>query len=406
MMARRGALEHSIESLIAAAQRAATIESFLPTLGDLLSARPLAVERVFLSVQTIHPAFRARTYHWLRQTTRAEVVEWPHGLRNRPGYYRSPDNHVHATGTEFRVKDLQHFGTHPCDLYGQLRDQGYTDYLIVPLPFSDGTVNALSIATKRAGGFPARSLDWFRRLIPLFVVVFERYAALETRGATLEAYLGRSAAREVLKGRIRSGHGEEIEAAILFADLHDFTRHAANLDPADTVRLLNEFFDCLVGPIEQNGGYVLKFIGDAVLAFFPILDQGEDPAPVKAIFSIRQRLAQLNESRESRRVPLLRQALCVHFGRALYGNIGSSERLDFTIIGEAVNIAARGVEAAKALNVEYVLTGDFAERFGYSGLVSAGRQTLRGISEPLELFTLVENGATEVGGGMETARRR
>lgn len=373
--------------LIAAAQREVTVEAFLSTFGGLLWSSPLAVERLFLSLQTIHPAFRSRTYLWQHDTERVSVVEWPHGLKNRPGYYHSPDHHVHSTSTELRVTDLQSIGPHRCDLYGKLRAQGYTDYLIVPLPFSDGTVNTLSIATRQAGEFPGRALDRFRRMAGLLVIIFERYAALETRSAALETYLGRGAAHEVLKGRIRSGHGEEVEAAILFADLHGFTRLSADLSPLETVRLLNTYFDCLVGPIEEHGGYVLKFIGDAILAFFPSLPDGPVPQPLESVVAIRCRLEELNAVREAMGDPPLRHALCVHFGRVLYGNIGSSERLDFTVIGEPVNVASRALHAAKGLKVEYLFTGEFVSRFGANGLDTLGLHSLHDVANLKWLFT-------------------
>lgn len=385
------------DELITAAYHAATVEDFLARLGKLLWESPLRIERLFVSLQTIHPAFRARTYLWQRETSRVSVVEWPHGLRNRPGYYHSPDYHVHSTGTELRVRDLQNAGPHPCDLYGKLRGQGYADYLIVPLPFSDGAINTLSIATKRPGGFPERSLDWFRRMAAFFVIIFERYAALETRSAALETYLGRGAAREILKGRIRSGYGEEVEAAILFADLHGFTRLTSDSTPPATVRLLNTYFDCLVGPIEEHGGYVLKFIGDAILAFFPLSPEAPTPRPLEAIIAIRRRLRELNEARTTTGDVPLTHAVCAHFGRVLYGNVGSSERLDFTVIGDAVNVAARGLDAAKALAVDYVFTEPFAERFAPCGLRLLGTHSLKDVERPLSIYTFKEKGSSGSG---------
>lgn len=212
---------------------------------------------------------------------------------------------------------------------------------MLPLPFRDGTVNTFAIATKAEDGFPARELDRFRGLGDVLVLALERYAALETTNAALDTYLGRSAARQVLKGRIRSGYGEMTEAAILFADLDDFTGHAA-----------------------------------------------------------RGRLARLNRLRERQSRPLLHHALCVHFGRVLYGNVGSTERLDFTIIGEAVNIAARGVETAKRLHAAYVFTDALRRRFRDERLVSLGWHSLRDIAGCIELFTL------ENEDGRETERRR
>ena len=373
--------------LTKAAVQSQTIEGFLEAAGMVLWSSPPRAERMFLSLQTLHPAFRARTYLWKQETQSVGVIEWPHGLKNRPGYYHSPDYHVHTAGTEFRVPNLQEMSQHPCDLYGKLKAEGYTDYLMAPLAFSDGTVNTLSISTRASSGFSSEALDNFRTLTDLFVVIVERYAALETRNAALDTYLGRSAAAQILSGNIRSGHGEATDAAILFADLHDFTGHSARLDATGTVRLLNVYFDCLVGPVEEHGGYVLKFIGDAVLAFFPILSDTTEPKPIEAILTIRNRLGELNRARSVSGELALGHALCAHFGRVLYGNVGSSERLDFTIIGESVNIAARGVSTAKLLGTDYVFTRSFIQRFTSNMFVPIGRHAFKGIAEPQELFT-------------------
>lgn len=387
--------------LTKAAVQSRTIEGFLEAAGMALWSSPLRAERMFLSLQTLHPAFRARTYLWKQETQSVGVIEWPHGPKNRPGYYHSPDYHVHTAGTEFRVPNLQEMSQHPCDLYGKLKAEGYTDYLMAPLAFSDGTVNTLSISARASSGFSSEALDNFRALTDLFVVIVGRYAALETRNAALDTYLGRSAAAQILSGNIRSGHGEETDAAILFADLHDFTGHSARLDATGTVRLLNAYFDCLVGPVEEHGGYVLKFIGDAVLAFFPILSDTTEPKPIEAILTIRNRLGELNRARSRSGEPALGHALCAHFGRALYGNVGSSERLDFTIIGDSVNIAARGVSTAKLLGTDYVFTRSFIQRFKSCMFVSIGRHAFKGIAEPLELFTF----PVEAVGESDTASR-
>ena len=373
--------------LTKAAVQSQTIEGFLEAAGMVFWSSPPRAERMFLSLQTLHPAFRARTYLWKQETQSVGVIEWPHGLKNRPGYYHSPDYHVHTAGTEFRVPNLQEMSQHPCDLYGKLKAEGYTDYLMAPLAFSDGTVNTLSISTRASSGFSSEALDNFRTLTDLFVVIVERYAALETRNAALDTYLGRSAAAQILSGNIRSGHGEATDAAILFADLHDFTGHSARLDATGTVRLLNVYFDCLVGPVEEHGGYVLKFIGDAVLAFFPILSDTTEPKPIEAILTIRNRLGELNRARSVSGELALGHALCAHFGRVLYGNVGSSERLDFTIIGESVNIAARGVSTAKLLGTDYVFTRSFIQRFTSNMFVPIGRHAFKGIAEPQDLFT-------------------
>ncbi len=371
--------------------QSATVQSFIDGIGSYLGRSPLCVERIFVSLQTLHPAFRARTYLWKKQTPEIRIVEWPHGLKNRPGYYDSPDYHVHSTRAEFRVRNLQKISAHSCELYGKLRDEGYTDYLIVPLIFTDETVNTLSIATKLPGGFPEEELIRFRELIDLVTVTIERYSALETVSVTLGTYLGRGASREVMRGRIRAGHGELIQAGILFADMNGFSCHASCLGPSGTVQLLNAYFDCLVGPIEEKGGYVLKFIGDAILAYFPTAVGRPDPDPVGAAHAMRRRLADLNRSRHASGEPPIRHGVGLHFGEVVFGNIGSTERLDFTIVGEAVNIAARCAEETRVLETDYLATGNFVARFGTDQFVPLGRHPLRGVGEPIALFGLASD---------------
>ncbi|WP_019195313.1 hypothetical protein [Afipia birgiae] len=162
-------------ALISSAGPGSNAQTFLQDAGALLARTAPQIERVFVSLQTLHPAFRARTYLWEASEDKVRTVEWPHGLQNRPGYFDSPDHRVHSSRTELRVRDLQAVSAHRCDLYGELRDAGYTDYLIVPLLFKDGTVNTQSVATRRAGGFQDAAIRDFQRLTGLFAIVLERF---------------------------------------------------------------------------------------------------------------------------------------------------------------------------------------------------------------------------------------
>jgi len=377
-----------LRSVARLAAQSPTLSFFLDALGRHLSGSPLCVERIFVSLQTLHPAFRARTYLWKKQSTEIHIVEWPHGLENRPGYYDSPDHHVHSSRAEFRIRNLQEVAGHSCELYGKLRDEGYTDYLMVPLVFIGGTVNTLAIATKRPSGFPEEELVRFRGLTDVLAIAVERYAALETVAITLRTYLGHGASREVVRGRIRAGRGELIQAGILLADMHGFTGHATRLGPSGTVQLLNDYFDCIVGAIEEKGGYILKFIGDAVLAYFPIAADRPDPDPIAAVHAIRSGLAELNRTRHARGEPLLHHGVGLHFGDVVFGNVGSRARLDFTIIGDAVNLAARCADKTRDLDFDYVATAEFVARFGIDGFVSIGPRELRGFARPIVLFGL------------------
>ena len=367
---------------------ARTPAEFVATIGEHLGRSALKVERIFVGLQTSHPEFRARTYIWESSSSAVRTVEWPHGLANRPGYFDSPSHQVHTTGREYRVRDLAEAAKRSCDVYAELHASGHTDYLMLPLPFRGGPVNTLSITTRQPGGFPDGALASFRRCARFLTMALERLAALETVATILDTYLGPGISREVLRGRMRVGQGELIDGTILFADLHDFTQHAARLAPGETVRLLNSYFDCLVDPIEARGGYVLKFIGDAVLAFFPAVGEGVGPDPIEAVRDIEHRLRQLNAQRGHRGEPRLRHGVCLHHGRVVFGNVGSSKRLDFTIIGEDVNVAARCLEEDRHLIVGVLLTEPFVEAVGADEASLVAEVALRGVARPIRLYTL------------------
>jgi|TARA_R100000005_G_C5000267_1_gene207091 adenylate cyclase len=377
-----------VVSLIAKANEAADISCFLADAGRFLLPKPWHVERVFISINALHPSVRGRTQLWQAGDACATVTEWPHGLENRPGYYDSPDWHVHQTKSVFRVQNLADQSDSKCDLYRNLSDQGYRDYLMAPLIFSNGSTNTLSIATRNEPGFSDEIMAAFKdKIAPTMGIILERFVANEALSAALTAYVGAGAAHEILSGRIIAGHGEIVEGAVLFADLHGFTAHSANLGPSQTVQLLNDYFSALVQPIELNGGQVLKFIGDAVLAFFPTTSSRMTVSdPKKAIDEIGLSMAGLNSKRKMLDKPILTHALCIHYGNVLYGNIGSNERLDFTIIGDIVNVASRGVELASALGEECLFTGAYVEHFGDEDLMPLGYQSLRSIENQVMMY--------------------
>lgn len=363
-----------------------TTEEVIDVIGKVLSASALHVERLFVSIEALHPGVRARTYLWDLKNLPVETTQWMHGLENRPGYFASPDHQVHQSGAELRVHLTQDW-PRECDLYGQLAAQGLIDYFIAPMRFSNGCINTLSIATRRPNGFQEQDLDAFRQLPSLFAIVFERHTALETLQSVVDTYLEHDAGQKVLSGKMRAGDGTLVMASILIADLRGFTRLTSMLSPSETVSLLNSYFECLVGPIQNHGGHVLKFMGDAVLAFFPDTRSMPSASPLSAIAEVRERLAKLNCERAAAKVEALSHAICLHYGEVIYGNIGSKERLDFTIIGDAVNVAARGCDAAKELSVEYIFTDAFAVRYGRERLVWLGDYELRDVSKPVALFT-------------------
>ena len=211
----------------------------------------------------------------------------------------------------------------------------------------------------------------------------------------VETYLGRDAGRRVLKGAIARGIADKIRAVLWFSDLKGFTRLVDTLPPKSIMPLLNDYADALVSAIHQQGGQVLKFIGDGVLATFEQGDTVEDCRRVLAATEDAfRRVAALNVRRTAENLPTTGFYLSLHVGDVFYGNIGSADRLDFTVIGPAVNEVTRINGMCRSLDQDVVLSSAFAEAAGpaRSRLVGLGRYALRGVARPQELFTLDRGG--------------
>ena len=203
----------------------------------------------------------------------------------------------------------------------------------------------------------------------------------------METYLGRDAARRVLTGQIKRGRGKRICAAILLSDLRDFTAMSDRLPAGEVIALLNDYFDIMATQVHEHGGEVLKFIGDGMLAVFNVGGSLPDAACCQsmhaAIEAVRA-LTALNLDRTEK----LEVGIALHLGDVVYGNIGAADRLDFTVIGPAVNEAARIEGLCRDLDRRILISASFAHGCGCTPLVSLGRHRLRGVGEAQEIFTL------------------
>jgi class 3 adenylate cyclase len=213
-----------------------------------------------------------------------------------------------------------------------------------------------------------------------------------TLAALLEAYLGRRSAAQVLAGRSRRETGETIRAVLLFGDLRGFTELSEAMPPEAVVAALDAWFDSIAGAVHAFGGEVLKFIGDGVLAIFPI--GGRPPsvacdAALSAVGAARAGMAHLDRARVRQGLPSLRFGLALHLGEMLWGNVGSADRLDFTAIGSAVNLVSRLQGLCRPLGRDVLVTGAVAAETA-TVLVPLGEHPLRGIATPCAVFTLPE----------------
>ena len=221
-------------------------------------------------------------------------------------------------------------------------------------------------------------------------------AALVTRStlaALLEAYLGRRSAAQVLAGRLRRQTGETIRAVLLYGDLRDFTAMSEAMAPEAVVAALDAWFDRIAGAVHAFGGEVLKFIGDGVLAIFPIGDRSPSAAcdaALSAVAAARAGMTHLDRARERQGLPPLPFGAALHLGEMLWGNIGTADRLDFTAIGSAVNLVSRLEGLCRPLGRSVLISGAVAAETS-TRLIPLGEHDLRGIATPCAVFTLPED---------------
>jgi len=218
--------------------------------------------------------------------------------------------------------------------------------------------------------------------------IAEIYAHMRKAHNVLDAYLGRQAGEKVLAGQIRRGDGQDIHAVIWFCDLRDSTPLADSMSRQDFLRLLNDYFECVLGPVMERGGEVLRFIGDAALAIFPIGTQPVGEACAQAVAAAKEAISRMQKLNQGRAVAL-RFGIGLHLGDVMYGNIGTPSRIEFTVIGAAANEAARIESLCKVLKVPLIASEKVVKHLSRGEWKSLGRHALRGVGNEMELFTAI-----------------
>jgi adenylate cyclase len=244
------------------------------------------------------------------------------------------------------------------------------------------------IRTKASGGFSDDQIAALERLVPYLALAIKSVALMRMTGALMQTYLGRDAGQRVLSGRILRGVAEKIDAVVWFSDLRGFTR-ITDTAPEQVIPLLNDYSDVVVSAIHEHGGDVLKLIGDGTLAIFTAKDRTHAcTAALSAAISARDGIIALNKRRAAGGEPTTGMYLGLHVGEVFYGNVGSRERLDFTVIGPAVNEVSRIAAMCRSVDQPVLMSSAFANVVAIrQRLVSVGRYALRGVSHPQELFT-------------------
>jgi adenylate cyclase len=379
------AVQEIFDWLVDGAPGAATPMAVLDKLGPDLVAAGVPVARMAAFVRTLHPSIMGRRFVWNATDGKTQVGEASWEFLQSEMFKRSFIARVFENGQYVRHQLLGEV-TSP-DLL-ELKTQGYTDILFCPLHFMGGTEHAISFATRASGGFTDDQLAAIKHVVRPLSRVAETLALMRTAVNLLNAYVGNDAGERILKGRIQRGDTDLIDCVIWFSDLRGFTSLSGERQPKEIIAVLNEFFECQVPAIEKHGGQVLKFIGDGLLAIFPV--KGDAAAVAKnALAATRaafEALTALNVKRGAKSEAPLAFGVALHLGEVAYGNIGGSSRLDFTAIGPAVNLASRIESMTGKLGKQVLVSAAVARVLVASATKSVGAFELKGISGPTELF--------------------
>ena len=366
---------------------------------ERLVALGVPIWRGYVSAQTLHPRFRGMGCSW-RADQGISTDVYIHQLTPAEGYLSSPFKRMVDLGVnDLRVRlDANEPIEFP--LLEEFRQGGATDYLAQRTWFGlNGTLDdkktglISSWTTKAPGGFTERDLAALRHLMPRLALALQARLGHDIAVNLLDTYVGPEAGRRILNGEIRRGMLEVIKSVIFYADLRGFTSSADRLARKIVVEMLNAYFDCLVPNVDAFGGQVLKFLGDGLLATFPLNGRPAAEVCELALDAAAKTLGEvraLSAERARGQQPIMDLDLVLHLGDVYYGNVGSTDRLDFTVIGPAVNEAAR-IEALCGQHDRNLLISEaFARAATRSAdrLVSIGRYALRGVRSAQSLYTL------------------
>lgn len=352
----------------------------------------IPVKRATLHVLINHPQWLGARMMWSDGSREAEIALVDYEVRERPEYIGSAAHEIHDGATELRERLEQDpsLGRKHA-LYDEMRAKGLTDYVAWPLYHTLGKRHIVTFATDRPGGFDDAHIAGLKKLLPVLALVSEIRIKNRLARTLLETYVGSHAGELILAGATRRGTGTTVRAAIMICDLRDFTKISDNWPRDDVIDLLNDYFDAMSEPIARHGGEILKFIGDGLLAIFPLSAPDACANLLHAVAEARQAMAALNERNSGTGRAPLNYGIGVHVGDVMYGNIGSTSRLDFTVIGPAVNMASRLEALTKTIGKKVLLSRAFAELVEKEfALEHVGQHEVRGFSEPIDLFAYPE----------------
>ena len=382
-------MEQIKDWLIRSIQEHDKLQEIIHELAQRLRAQGILVDRLFIGHHFLHPLFLNTLYQWTSSTQETsfrviqKVETRQNMLKNSPVAFMAKTNrplHKKLIGEDTG------FG-----LINDLQDEGFTDYILYPIPRKKQSEQqfpfyAFSIATQAPGGFPEDVMDSLKDFEMHLSLVLEYHRLMMEQDMLANCYIGHRAGKRVLKGQIRLGDTETIEAFVWLCDLRSFTELSDTYASSVILEMLNSYFEVVVSEIQAADGEVLKYIGDAILAIFERGSSPQDQAQriVQAAQNTQRRIQALNVQRRANNQPIIEIGIGLHYGEVAYGNIGTTDRLDFTVIGSAVNHCSRIEAQCKPLNNNILCSSVFAKL--HHNLEALAEVSLKGIQNPQWIF--------------------
>lgn len=361
-----------------------------------LSATDFGLDRATLSAGTLHPQVAGLAWHWDRESDETAESQIHVKVMETDSFKMNPVFRVvqHGETVRCRVDDPEEQKLFP--IFQELAPRGFTGYLALPLRTGGTYYNAVTFATKKPGGFSEDQMDFIDEIRLLYCLHVERHVERLIARNALSTYLGEVAGSAVLNGDIRRGTGQGLRAIIWASDMRGFTETAGRLTASEMTLVLNAYFDVLVEAINAEGGEILKFIGDGLLAVFSYSDDaGAKDAAARAVRAARAAIAGLEDLNENPPEELagisgwhpVKSGTGLHDGQVFFGNVGGRARLDFTVIGTDVNIAARVEAMTKELGTPVLVTEAVARHLpGAERGKAYGATPLKGVTNPVGLY--------------------
>jgi adenylate cyclase len=376
--------------LIGPARRIASAPQAIDEYAWRLYAAGLPVLRVTLHCGTLHPQFLGSAYVWWRSTAQTQEIMVMHEVVDVVPYEENLVARVRLGGETVRRRLDGPEARLDFPILHDIKAQGGTEYFAFPVPSAYGTFMA-SYTTDRPDGFSDEEITQLRAVSERLSVLADMHSQRQIAENVLKAYLGPHTGPLVLAGKIRRGTGDTINAVLWSSDVRSFTALSDRVPGEQVIAILDQIFDAQARAIAKHGGEILKFIGDGLLAIFPVEapDQAARAA-TEALTAAGEAIASVQAlDPQSPGEPPLKMVIALHYGSAIYGNIGAADRLDFTVIGPGVNLVSRIEAVAKSLDLPLVVSDDFARVHG-GVLRSLGLHKLRGLEQPHELFTVLD----------------